>query len=64
MQGLLGSFGISLFWTSVTIIYLLLRQSIDKMPLDRLAPSDQERPPRDPLPVVGMPAVTDRPQSI
>ena len=60
-QGLLASFGISLFWTSVTIIYLLLRQSIDKMPLDRLAPSDQERPPRDPLPVVGMPAMIERP---
>ena len=64
MQGLLGSFGINLFWTSVTIIYLLLRQSIDKMPLDRLAPSDQERPPRDPLPVVGMPAMNEKPQSV
>ena len=62
-QGLLAAFGISLFWTSVTIIYLLLRQSIDKMPLDRLAPSDQERPPRDPLPVVGMPAMNEPPQS-
>ena len=49
VQGLLASFGISLFWTSVTIIYLLLRQSVDKMPLDRIAPSDQERPsPRPP----------------
>ena len=64
VQGLLASFGISLFWTSVTIIYLLLRQSIDKMPLDRLAPSDQERPPRDPLPVVGMPAMNEKPQSV
>ena len=63
VQGLLASFGISLFWTSVTIIYLLLRQSIDKMPLDRIAPSDQERPPRDPLPVVGMPAMNEPPQS-
>ena len=63
VQGLLASFGISLFWTSVTIIYLLLRQSVDKMPLDRIAPSDQERPPRDPLPVVGMPAINNPPQS-
>ncbi len=63
VQGLLASFGISLFWTSVTIIYLLLRQSVDKMPLDRIAPSDQERPPRDPLPVVGMPAMNEPPPS-
>ena len=61
VQGLLASFGISLFWTSVTIVYLLLRQSVDKMPLDRIAPSAQERPPRDPLPVVGMPAMNEQP---
>jgi hypothetical protein len=63
VQGLLASFGISLFWTSVTIIYLLIRQSVDKMPLDRITPSDQERPPSDPLPVVGIPAMNEPPQS-
>ncbi len=53
---LLGTFEISLFWTSVTIVYLLLREAVDQRPLDQVAPDDNERPPRNPLPVVGIPA--------
>lgn len=56
VQALVNSLGISLFWTNATIGYLLLRQSVDQMPLDCIALGDHERPPRDPLPVVGMPA--------
>lgn len=51
---LLGTFEVSLFWTSAMIVYLLLREAVDQMPLDRLAPDDSERPPRNPLPVVGI----------
>ncbi len=48
--------GISFFWTAATIIYLLLRLEVDRVPLDRLALDDHARPARDPLPVVGIPA--------
>ena len=54
---LIQAYAISFFWTSATIVYALLRQSVDWMPLDHLAPDDDERPQRDPLPVVGMPAM-------
>ena len=50
-------YGLSFFWTCATITYMLLRQSVDSMPLDRIALDDDERPERDPLPVVGMPAM-------
>ena len=53
----LKMYGISFFWTSATIVYVLLRQSVDGMPLDGIAPDDDERPKREPLPVVGMPAI-------
>ena len=53
---LLGTFEISLFWTSATIVYLLLRQAVDQKPFDQIAPDDSERPVRNPLPVVGIPA--------
>jgi hypothetical protein len=49
------------FWSSTTLMYLLLRQSVDGMPLDRNAPDDEDRQPNDPLPVVGMPAVDASP---
>ena len=62
VENLVGGLGISLFWTSATIIYLVLRQSVDLMPLEQIAPSDAERPVRDPLPVVGMPAVDVDPE--
>jgi hypothetical protein len=54
----LRAYALSFFWTSATIIYAVLRQSVDGMPLDTMAPDDDERPPRDPLPVVGIPAVS------
>ncbi len=53
---LLGTFEISLFWTNITIVYLLLREAVDQRPFDQIAPSESERPPRTPLPVVGIPA--------
>lgn len=48
---------ISFFWTTATIVYALLRQSVDGMPMDHMAADDDERPRRDPLPVVGIPAM-------
>lgn len=56
---LFKAYCISFFWTNATIIYALLRQSVDGMPLDVMAPDHDERPERDPLPVVGMPAMGD-----
>jgi len=54
---LIQVYGVSLFWTSATIVYSVLRQSIDGMPLENVAPDDDERPPRDPLPVAGLAAM-------
>jgi len=54
---LLRMYCLSFFWTSVTIGYVLLRQSVDRLPFDVIAPDDEERPKRDPLPVVGIPAM-------
>ena len=48
--------GVSFFWSASTVIYLLLRLEVDRVPLDRLALDDDARPARDPLPVVGIPA--------
>lgn len=50
-------YAISLFWTSTTLVYAVLRLSIDGMPLDNVAPDDEERPVRDPLPVAGVAAM-------
>lgn len=49
---------VSFFWTNATIVYVLLRQSVDGLPLDSMSPDDDERPKRDPFPVVGMPAMS------
>ena len=57
IQLLLQAYAISFFWTGATIVYALLRQSVDWMPCDTIAPDDDERPVRDPLPVVGIPAM-------
>lgn len=56
---LFKAYCISFFWTNATMTYALLRQSVDGMPLDVMAPDRDERPARDPLPVVGMPAMGD-----
>jgi hypothetical protein len=53
--------GISFFWSAATVIYLLLRQDVDGVPLDRIALDDDDRPVRDPLPVVGIPATDAKP---
>ena len=52
----LSGVGVSFFWSASTVIYLLLRLEVDRVPLDRLALDDDARPARDPLPVVGVPA--------
>lgn len=52
--------GISYFWSAATMISLLLREEIDGVPLHRLALDDEQRPVREDLPVVGIPA-TDLP---
>lgn len=60
-QGLLLSFAASLFWTLVTLNYLLLREEVDGKPFDDIAPGVAEMSaPRD-LPVVGIPATDYRP---
>lgn len=56
IQGIGGSF----FWSAATISYLLLRQQVDGVPLDKVAADDECRPVRDPLPVVGIPATDAR----
>lgn len=60
---LFKAYCISFFWACAMIIYALLRQSVDGMPLDVMAPDRDELPARDPLPVVGMPAMGDAPIS-
>ena len=57
IQLLMHAYAISFFWTSATIVYALLRQSVDWMPCDSMSPDDDERQARDPLPVVGIPAM-------
>ena len=59
----LSGIGTSFFWSATTVVYLLLRQEVDRMPLDRLALDDNARPTRDPLPVVGIPATDALKQS-
>jgi hypothetical protein len=51
----LKAYCISFFWTSATITYALLRQSVDSVPLDIIASG--EKPVREPFPVAGIPAV-------
>ena len=55
-QILKSGVGTSFFWSATTVICLLLRLDVDRVPLDRLALDDELRPARDPLPVVGIPA--------
>jgi hypothetical protein len=51
---MLWGFVYSFFWSSATIIYFLLRKSVDGMPLDRVfVPAAGDRPG---LPLVGIPA--------
>jgi hypothetical protein len=57
IDSLFSAYAISFFWTSATMIYALLRRSVDRAPFTFIAPDDDERPLRDPLPVVGIPAV-------
>jgi hypothetical protein len=59
----IAGFGISYFWSAVTVIALLLRQEIDGVPLDRLSLDDALRPAHDPFPVVGIPATDARPEN-
>lgn len=48
-----AGFMVSYFWTAATIIYFLLRKSDDGVVLDQVTIAE-ERPPRVPLPVVGI----------
>jgi len=56
MKLMLAGVGVSYFWSTSTILFLLLRQEIDGLPLNHLARDIGDRPVRDPLPVVGIPA--------
>lgn len=53
--------GVSFFWSAATVMYLMLRQEVDMAPFDRIALDDEDRPVREPLPVVGMPATDVKP---
>jgi hypothetical protein len=53
---IVAGIGTAYFWSAATLIYLLLRKEVDGVPIDRIAPHDDSRPAKDPLPVVGMPA--------
>ncbi len=56
---LLTGFVYSLFWTLVTLIYFILRRSVDGYELDRVyLPTPP--PPPDQIPLVGMPAAERR----
>lgn len=52
---LMTGIGVSYFWTSASVIYLLIRLENDGMPPERIA-ADTPRTPQDSLPVVGIPA--------
>lgn len=56
----LAGVAVSYFWSASTIIYLLLRQDVDGIPLDRIAADASSQTVRDPLPVVGIPATDAR----
>jgi len=60
VQLIVSGIGVSFFWSAATIIYLLLRHEVDMAPFDRIALDDEDRPVREPLPVVGMPATDAR----
>ena len=55
--GLVG-FVVSYFWTATTIIYFLLRKSVDAMPLETV--SERVSNTVDVLPVVGVAAAEQR----
>ncbi len=51
---------ISFSWSAASVIYLLLRQDVDGVPHDHIAADDADRPAREALPVVGIPATDSR----
>lgn len=57
-----AAYGFSYFWSSSTIIYLLLRKSEDGTPLDVLDFSDNPGETKPDIPLVGMPAAQKREQ--
>jgi hypothetical protein len=58
---LLTAFVYSFFWTAATIIYFLLRKSVDAYDLDRVyLPKPMPQPPKDEPPLVGIAAVERR----
>ncbi len=52
------AFAHSYFWTAVTVIFLLLRKSVDSTPLDQLG--EDRRPSIGELPLAGIPAAERR----
>jgi hypothetical protein len=60
-QLLLATFACSLFWSLVTLNYLLLRQAVDQKPFEEIAAGVDEEF-RGELPVVGIPASDYRPE--
>ena len=61
---LVVGFVVSYFWTAVTIVYFLLRKSVDAMPLDAVAQAESATDNDSPsLPLVGVAAAQQREQT-
>ncbi len=57
---LLNGFLVSYFWTAMTIVYLLLRKSVDATPLDQFVVNAYRSKDDDSLPLVGLAAASQR----
>ena len=57
----INAFAHSFFWVAVTVMFLLLRKSVDSTPLDSLA--EDRQTPLGTLPIVGMAAASRREQA-
>jgi len=45
-----------LFWTLITLLYLIIRREVDGIPFETISGAERETPVKDPYPVVGIPA--------
>ena len=57
----INAFAHSFFWVAITVMFLLLRKSVDSTPLDHL--TEDRQSPLGELPIVGIPAAERREQA-